>query len=731
MANIVSRLGVLLGLDSAEFVRGIDAASRKLADFSNAVEKNGKIAVVAFSAATVQAVRMADEIADVAKANDLAIDSVLKLSNALMVSGGEYENAGKLISSFTNYVDKAAGGSFEAQKKFADLGISLKDLETLDQQELFNKTIQSLANMQDPITRNAMAMDVLGKAAKGVDWTSVADEIQNTTSKNKEQEQAIKDAADAYDEIQKAAYQFGITLAQSVGPQIKTIIDYIKTFNSETSVLGVVIKTVFETIAVVGANVAYTFQTIALNIEAAFKASGAALKGEFALAGQILGENEVRIKKNLELLNSFQNKVLGIKSAPSDKSFLYGEGYGTSEVDSSVKRKVTLGEDTKGKSERKELQKREEEIAIQRMRNAIANEKTFATEISKIELEAKEKLAIAKQKMDSDNIVENNKFAKQNLELYQQTEIAINLESAQKIKDIRARNNADMAKADLDYLDEITKFLADRENAFGSALLNQSKTIELENISLGFAKQKLEAQNEMRFATDKELKLAMLRLDTEEKIARYKLDKTLDDKGRESIIQQLREQEQIKAASIETEDRYTKIGQVWDSVTDNMTQALDNFVRTGKLNFKDFARSVIQDLIAIQLKAQATSLLRMAIGAFGNMSFGTGAGYGSQDFGGFLDSTSIATRAEGGPLESGQLSMVGERGPELFVPRSAGTIVPNNALSGMGSTTNVTNNYISAIDVKSFEERLYGSAKAIWAANAYAAKGLATSSGRA
>ena len=86
--------------------------------------------------------------------------------------------------------------------------------------------------------------------------------------------------------------------------------------------------------------------------------------------------------------------------------------------------------------------------------------------------------------------------------------------------------------------------------------------------------------------------------------------------------------------------------------------------------------------------------------------------------------------ADGGQPTVGQLSVVGERGPELFVPRTAGTIIPNHALSGIGGTTNVTNNYINAIDTKSFEERLLGSSTAIWAANKYGEKSLATSYGR-
>ena len=88
--------------------------------------------------------------------------------------------------------------------------------------------------------------------------------------------------------------------------------------------------------------------------------------------------------------------------------------------------------------------------------------------------------------------------------------------------------------------------------------------------------------------------------------------------------------------------------------------------------------------------------------------------------------------AVGGPLSAGQASIVGERGPELFVPNQAGTIIPNNQLgSALGGTTNVTNNYINAIDTKSFEDRIYGSANAVWAANQYANnKTLATSRSR-
>ena len=46
-------------------------------------------------------------------------------------------------------------------------------------------------------------------------------------------------------------------------------------------------------------------------------------------------------------------------------------------------------------------------------------------------------------------------------------------------------------------------------------------------------------------------------------------------------------------------------------------------------------------------------------------------------------------RAMGGAVSSGKPYMVGERGPELFVPGASGNIVPNNAMGGNNIVVNV------------------------------------------
>lgn len=53
----------------------------------------------------------------------------------------------------------------------------------------------------------------------------------------------------------------------------------------------------------------------------------------------------------------------------------------------------------------------------------------------------------------------------------------------------------------------------------------------------------------------------------------------------------------------------------------------------------------------------------------------------------------IEARALGGPIEAGMPYLVGERGPELVVPRNNGTVIPNDRLQGGGSGTNNTFNF--------------------------------------
>jgi phage-related minor tail protein len=165
--------------------------------------------------------------------------------------------------------------------------------------------------------------------------------------------------------------------------------------------------------------------------------------------------------------------------------------------------------------------------------------------------------------------------------------------------------------------------------------------------------------------------------------------------------------------------------QAFVSVTQNLESALDRFVQTGKLSFSDLARSIIADLIKIQMRAQLTSMFGSLGSIFG---FGGGGGGGGGLFSTAPSAGGLKFLADGGDINGP--AIVGERGPELFVPKTSGTIIPNHKLgSSMGNQPQIVYNgpYIanmSAIDTQSATQFLATNKQAVWSANQSAQRGL-------
>ena len=119
--------------------------------------------------------------------------------------------------------------------------------------------------------------------------------------------------------------------------------------------------------------------------------------------------------------------------------------------------------------------------------------------------------------------------------------------------------------------------------------------------------------------------------------------------------------------------------------------------------FRDFFNSILDSLIstaarmisqyiAIGVARQFAGLAAgPATGSFGVDSGSLGS-FGGGPFGSFPGLAIGGSFAEGGRPPVGVPSLVGEEGPELFVPSTSGTIVPNGQLGGVNSVVNVTIN---------------------------------------
>lgn len=133
----------------------------------------------------------------------------------------------------------------------------------------------------------------------------------------------------------------------------------------------------------------------------------------------------------------------------------------------------------------------------------------------------------------------------------------------------------------------------------------------------------------------------------------------------------------------------------FDTFSRGVEDAIVRFVQTGKLSFKDLANSLIAEFARIQAKRALAGLFDLGGGGGGGgFSFGTLLGGIGKIFG----------FANGGNPAIGKPIITGENGPELWIPRNAGTIIPNNQAFGGGQTIQQVTYQIQATDAQSFKQ---------------------------
>jgi lambda family phage tail tape measure protein len=593
---IISRLAVLLGLDAGEFNANLGKAKDKVEGFSTGAKISLLAVGTAFAASAREAINFADRINDVAKANDMSVQSVLRMSNALSQNGGNTDDAGKLMASFANKVDEAAQGSEKAQKAFLSIGVSLKDLRTLAPQELFEKTVKSLAAVEDTTRRNALAMDMLGRGIRGVDIKGFADELDKTKTKFAESDEAFKKIGVSVDRLDKLFFNLKVNLAQALAP--------------------------------------------------AFDAATQAMERHFEKQGKLV-QRFAEIRKEAGWWAAWKDKEGFQKyNAPSEREFGSVQGANAPSIMSGI---AGIAAPKKNIREVEEAKNKEAEAEKKRLAEAAKRQQEFY----------EKELLITQAKGER---------------LQKEHELAFVTENERKLQ--LELFDIEQKRKQLTLGDQFgRKMTQDQANKWAEAEKARAK----EAYQIGEAQRSFEYGWQKAFAT-----------------------------------------------YADNASNAAKLGeQAFVSVTQNLETALERFVETGKLSFGDLAKSIIGDLLKIQLKAQATSIFQSSgIGGFFSGLFGGGGGGGGKAFTGGIK---LPMFADGGDI-SGP-SIVGERGPELFIPNTPGTIIPNNKLGSMGGGPQIVYNgpYIanmSAIDTQSATQFLSKNRNAVFAANQSATRSL-------
>jgi len=147
---------------------------------------------------------------------------------------------------------------------------------------------------------------------------------------------------------------------------------------------------------------------------------------------------------------------------------------------------------------------------------------------------------------------------------------------------------------------------------------------------------------------------------------------TIQREAQDALDDLERSQQRVQAATERTNDTVRELGLTFSSAFE------DAIVKGEKLS--KVMQGLLQDIARVLARKIITEPLGNAVSA----------GLTNVGAGGWFDSIGSAIgglfRADGGPVAAGQPYVVGERGPEWFVPNRGGTVLPNGMAPGGGTT---------------------------------------------
>lgn len=161
----------------------------------------------------------------------------------------------------------------------------------------------------------------------------------------------------------------------------------------------------------------------------------------------------------------------------------------------------------------------------------------------------------------------------------------------------------------------------------------------------------------------------------------------------ERVIEQVEEYESLTKNIAKIEAERMKFSQ---DAADILANGFEDAILSGN-KLSEVLRNIGQDLLRLVFRNLITAPL---------------AGTLSGIIGGVLG---VGTRAMGGPVSANSPYVVGERGPELFVPGTSGTIIPNDSMRGTaaagGPNINISYNIQSGVSRAELQPILEGERK--------------------
>lgn len=632
------------------------------------------------------AIQSAAGLQQLSERTNASAEALSALVGVAKLSGTSSDDLATGLQKVAKSAIEAENGGKKAAASYAAIGISTDELRNKKPDEIFKLVADRLALYQDGTEKSVVAQNLLGKS--GANLLPVMKDLAETGDL---QAKATREQIEAADELEKNQ----IRLKASTDAIFKKIgLELVPVFNAFTKALlesqtandgvrksvdglaqdGSIREWAEDAVKVVGF-VVDVFDGVVRTVQLVAKAIGAAVASLSALGeggGVFSAEGRNAFKSVWKEYANDADAILGkIQFSERLRRQIQAEREQSSRTTNdrlSINASGLTPDDAEIKRYTTALQALEQQLG--KLNGQTEVEKTIyqVTEGSLKDLTLEHKASLIAVAGEAD--MRNQLIQVMDAELAHTTALH---DAIQKGGDIR-REAALAARNQIQNFEFETSLLG--KSAAQIQLLNAERQIELGLRSQLDAAARNAGENQEQYERD------AAALEKNAQILRQSLIPAMKERIALERSAAFGTSEAMRKYADDASNSAKQMENLFTNAFKNMEDALVSFVRTGQLDFSKLADSIIENLIRIQVQQSITGPLTEAMRGSGGgagvlLSSLFGAGGGGVE----------GTRAAGGPVGAGMPYLVGEHGPEILVPNSAGTVLPNGQGIGGGGIT--------------------------------------------
>lgn len=648
---MAANLNYNVNVNTTAGVQALNTLQSKVAGVNSAFGglKNA-LAGIAIGGIITNLLSFADNIKDLSDATGLATANILGFQKAVLAAGGSADGADKAILKLVQNIGAANDGSAELQAAFGKVGVTLNDLATLSEQDILKKTIEGLARLTDKSEQANVKQAIFQKTLNGVAASGLPKLYADATQESQKYAGSLDRVAELQGNLEKAIGRVKLVLLELLDPIAK----FINSMDQER--VSNFIENLVKLAAAVVALSALGRATAA--IQALQVAFGGLLATTLGLIvnvlkfGTIIGRVLTGVgAAAIALAAIFPETAAKINKAVGEATDAVKDFFGFTPADNStvINNNTAAIKDNASATEDADKITRQQKAAIDQLKDSLSavtgnfirlNEQNLAAINLQTELIGKTKEEIdvntAKADITKRASEETAKLREQLKKLndaqkQQGGEALINAEIAkieqrakidtetteQAIKNLEAKRNAyealkaiqdfaykseiDGARKVQDIMDDMnTRTMGSLEKSYAEIAIASRKSadaaIDAENSrrrSAGLAK--LTADETARYYEEAAKGNEALKRATEQS---YNNSRTFATGWKKAFNDYA---EDASNAAKTAENLFKK-------ATQGMEDLIVTFVKTGKFNFKDFAKSIAEDLLRSNLKQVISSI---------------------------------------------------------------------------------------------------------------------------